>query len=90
MHVTKPDTISELDNLAENRLINYFGRTETLDNIVIRPLLIKKGNTGVALHGLGYIRDMRLMQSFEKREVMLGKPRDSDQWFHLFVLHQNR
>ncbi|CAG8482462.1 6511_t:CDS:10, partial [Paraglomus brasilianum] len=87
---TGPDTISELDNLAENRLINYFGRTETLDNIVIRPLLIKKGNTGVALHGLGYIRDMRLMQSFEKREVMLGKPRDSDQWFHMFVLHQNR
>ncbi|CAG8645911.1 1045_t:CDS:2, partial [Paraglomus occultum] len=79
---TGPDSISELDNLAENKMINYFGRTETLDNIVVRPLLIKKGDTRVALHGLGYIRDLRLMQLFEKREFKLGRPKDSDQWFH--------
>eukprot|EP00913_Durusdinium_trenchii_P032989 g30884.t1 len=71
-------------------LCNYFGRHEDLEDIVIRPLLLTKGRSQVAIYGLGNIRDERLHRAFQARKVRFETPVDPDKWFHVMILHQNR
>ena len=45
----------------------------------------------MSLSGLGNIRDERLHRTFLKNMVKLYRPKeDKDDWFNIFVLHQNR
>eukprot|EP00124_Ichthyophonus_hoferi_P004724 Ihof_evm1s559 gene=Ihof_evmTU1s559 len=80
-----------VDLLSVNNLINYFGKTNTIEDIVISPILIVKGNTKLALYGLGSIKDERLVRTFRNNKVKMLRPtEDPDHWFSLLVLHQNR
>ena len=49
--------------------VNYFGKSEDLDNINVYPVLLRKGQTKVALYGLGNIRDERLHRAFSNDQV---------------------
>lgn len=71
-------------------LCNYFGRHEDLEDIVIRPILLVKGKTRVAIYGLGNIRDERLHRAFQAKKVRFETPVDTEKWFHVMILHQNR
>ena len=84
--------LSALDILSGANLINYFGKTEDIKDIEIAPVLLRKGVTKVALYGLGNIRDERLYQTWkkEKKVKWLRPDQKQDEWFNLFVLHQNR
>ncbi|ORX55853.1 DNA repair exonuclease [Piromyces finnis] len=80
-----------LDVLSASGLINYFGKSNQVDNIEISPILLKKGKTRLALYGLGNIRDERLYRTFLRKNVKMLRPKQNmDEWFNLFVLHQNR
>lgn len=81
--------LSSLDILSTTGLVNYFGRWTDLAKIDIAPLLLKKGETKLALYGLSHIQDMRLARLFESRKVHMQVP-EGEEWFHLMVLHQNR
>jgi double-strand break repair protein MRE11 len=84
--------LSALDILSGANLINYFGKTNDIKDIEIAPILLRKGKTKVAMYGLGNIRDERLFQTWkkEKKVKWLRPEQHSDEWFNLFVLHQNR
>lgn len=83
--------LSPLDLLSDANLINYFGRAENLDNIVVEPVLIVKGETKVALYGLGSVRDERLNRSFQQDKIKFSRPLvEPESWFNIMVLHQNR
>ncbi|CAE7913034.1 MRE11 [Symbiodinium necroappetens] len=71
-------------------LCNYFGRHEDLEDIIIRPILLVKGKTRVAIYGLGNIRDERLHRAFQAKKVRFETPVDTEKWFHVMILHQNR
>ncbi|KAK0557253.1 meiotic recombination [Tilletia horrida] len=59
--------------------------------IRLRPILLQKGNTKLALYGLGNIRDERLHFELRANRVRLQRPaEETDEWFNLLVLHQNR
>lgn len=82
-----------LDLLAMNGLVNYFGRSQEIDNVVVKPILLQKGETRLALFGIGNIRDERLHQTFLRRNVTMMRPieeEDKERWYNLLVLHQNR
>ncbi|KAF9133985.1 Double-strand break repair protein mre11a [Mortierella sp. 14UC] len=82
-----------LDQLAVNGLVNYFGRSQEVDNVVIKPILLQKGASRLALFGMGNIRDERLHQTFLRRNVKLMRPEedeDEEPWYNMLVLHQNR
>ncbi|KAK3818073.1 MAG: double-strand break repair protein mus-23 [Linnemannia gamsii] len=82
-----------LDQLAMNGLVNYFGRSQEVDNVVIKPILLQKGASRLALFGMGNIRDERLHQTFLRRNVKLMRPEedeDEEPWYNMLVLHQNR
>jgi len=89
--LNKDGNLCALDILSASGLINYFGKSSQVDNIEISPILLKKGKTRLALYGLGNIRDERLYRTFLRKNVKMLRPKQNmDEWFNLFVLHQNR
>lgn len=83
--------LCSLDILHATGFVNYFGKVLSLENIEISPLLMQKGQTKLALYGLGSIRDERLHRTFREKNVKMLRPaEDKDDWFNVFVLHQNR
>lgn len=79
-----------LDLLAMSGLVNYFGRTPESDKIDVKPILLQKGNTKLALYGLSNVRDERLWRTFKEKNVTFYQPntQESD-WFHMICVHQN-
>lgn len=75
-----------------SNLVNYFGKSENVDDVTVYPLLLSKGElTKIAIYGLGNIRDERLYRTFQQKKVKLMRPVEAkDAWFNIFVLHQNR
>lgn len=83
--------LSSLDLLAANGLVNYFGRCNEVTQIDIEPILMKKGQSQLALYGLSHIHDNRLARLFQDKKVTMQQPDErSGKWFNLMVLHQNR
>eukprot|EP00899_Mesostigma_viride_P021825 jgi/Mesvir1/29644/Mv21489-RA.3 len=97
---TGAENLSAMDIMAACNLINYFGKCgvsgKNVGEVVIRPILLKKGTSHVALYGLGNIRDERLRHMFETQgQVKWSRPAsgtgpNAPEWFNMFVLHQNR
>eukprot|EP00051_Salpingoeca_urceolata_P001980 m.45836 g.45836 ORF g.45836 m.45836 type:complete len:714 (+) comp11810_c0_seq2:129-2270(+) len=85
------DRLAALDLLQAANLVNYFGKSNSADDITISPILMQKGDTKLAIYGLGSVRDERLHRTFASNKVRMKRPaEDADEWYNLFVLHQNR
>ena len=83
------EALAALDLLSVANMLNYFGRQEHADRVEVSPVLLRKGNTRVALYGLGNMRDERLNRMWQQKKVRFLRPRDGT-YFSIFVLHQNR
>jgi double-strand break repair protein MRE11 len=84
-------TRSAMDILNRCNLVNYFGKAEQADNIECFPVLLTKGDTKLALYGIGNIRDERLHRTFAANKVKWVRPNeDRDDWFNIGVVHQVR
>ena len=71
-------------------LINYYGRTPEADNIVVKPVLLQKGNTKLALYGMSNVRDERLFRTFRDGNVKFFQPStQKDDWYNIMSVHQN-
>ena len=82
---------SVLDNLHAAGLINYFGKVSNLKDIEVSPLLLTKGKTKLSLYGMSSVKDERLHRLFRENRVKMYRPEeDTEEWFNLLVLHQNR
>lgn len=80
-----------MDLLSVAGLVNYFGKVREVDDIVLHPILLRKGTTRLSLYGLGNIRDERLHRTFLQKRVKLLESNDThDPPFNLMVFHQNR
>lgn len=82
--------LAALDLLQVSGLINYYGRTPESDNIQIKPVLLQKGRTKLALYGMSNVRDERLFRTFRDGKVKFFQPAmQKDDWFNLICVHQN-
>eukprot|EP01031_Cornospumella_fuschlensis_P028746 gene28746-34700_t len=87
------DALAALDLLAISNLINYVGKSECVDRIEVVPVLLRKGDTLIALYMLGAVRDERLNRMWQQKKVTFVRPpaaQGRDSFFNVFVLHQNR
>ncbi|XP_043114342.1 double-strand break repair protein MRE11 isoform X3 [Puntigrus tetrazona] len=88
---TGADGLCAIDLLSCAGLINHFGRSRSVEKLEISPVLLQKGNTRIALYGIGSIPDERLYRMFINNQVTMLRPKENeDGWFNLFVIHQNR
>lgn len=79
-----------LDLLQASGLVNYFGRTPEADRIQIKPVLLQKGQTKLALYGMSNVRDERLYRTFRDGHVKWFKPGvQKKDWFNIMAVHQN-
>ncbi|ETM46093.1 DNA repair protein (mre11), partial [Phytophthora nicotianae] len=84
-------SLAALDLMSAANLINYFGKSEKVDAVEVFPVLLTKGNTRVAIYGLGNMRDERLNRMFAQGKVAFRRPAEqAEDWFSIFVVHQNR
>ncbi|KAI3404771.2 MRE11 [Candida oxycetoniae] len=82
--------LSALDVLAVCGLLNYFGKVTDTESITVKPILLQKGTTKLALYGMSNVRDERLHRSFRDGGVKFERSRThTNDWFNLFVIHQN-
>lgn len=63
-----PDALSSLDLLENAGLVTYFGRAVSSKKVEVSPILLQKGNTGLALYGLGNIRDEILYDTWARQK----------------------
>uniref|UniRef100_A0A1I8AWQ2 Double-strand break repair protein n=1 Tax=Steinernema glaseri TaxID=37863 RepID=A0A1I8AWQ2_9BILA len=83
--------LSVQDSLHEVGLLNLFGKFETIDSFEVNPILLRKGKTNLALYGIGSQRDDRLCRAFQEEKIKFLRPKEeSEQWFNILLLHQNR
>ncbi|KAI9679548.1 MAG: meiotic recombination [Caeruleum heppii] len=79
-----------LDLLQVSGLVNYYGRTPESDNIAVKPVLLQKGRTKLALYGMSNVRDERLFRTFRNGRVKFFRPEaQQENWFNLMAVHQN-
>ncbi|KAF2002889.1 DNA repair exonuclease [Amniculicola lignicola CBS 123094] len=79
-----------LDLLQMSGLVNFYGRNPESDNVAVKPVLLQKGRTKLALYGMSNIRDERLHRSFRDGRVTFFQPAtQKDEWFNLMSVHQN-
>ncbi|KAI0407042.1 double-strand break repair protein mus-23 [Xylaria palmicola] len=79
-----------LDLLQVAGLINYYGRTPKVDEIDVKPVLLQKGQTKLALYGISNVRDERMFRNFRDHKVKWFRPnQQSADWFNLLAVHQN-
>ncbi|OQS04777.1 double-strand break repair protein [Thraustotheca clavata] len=84
-------SLAALDLLSAANLVNYFGKSDRVDEIEVFPILLEKGSTKLAVYGLGNMRDERLHRMFAQGKVRFRRPEDTpEEWFSIFVVHQNR
>lgn len=79
-----------LDLLQVAGLVNYFGRVPEADNIHVKPVLLQKGRTKLALYGLSNVRDERMFRTFRDNKVRFYRPgQQKNDFFNLLTVHQN-
>ncbi|MCJ1286366.1 meiotic recombination [Xylographa opegraphella] len=82
--------LAALDLLQISGLVNYYGRTPESDNILIKPVLLQKGGTKLALYGMSNVRDERLFRTFRDGKVKFFQPgTQKGDWFNIMSVHQN-
>ncbi|KAE9032044.1 hypothetical protein PR003_g12741 [Phytophthora rubi] len=67
-------SLAALDLLSAANLINYFGKSDKVDDVEVFPVLLTKGNTRVTVYGLGTMRDERLNSMFAQQKVVFRRP----------------
>ncbi|KAG2219859.1 hypothetical protein INT45_000746 [Circinella minor] len=68
------ENLSAMDLLASVGCANYFGRSHDLNDIKVYPILMAKGDTKLALYGLGNVRDERLHHAWRDGSVSFIRP----------------
>ena len=88
---TGPDSLSVIDILSINGMVNYFGKSIQVDKVEVEPLILRKGGNTIAMYGLGAMRNERLYRTFSQNDVSFLRPEEEEEEaFNLFIIHQNR
>lgn len=68
---TGEEQISALNLVSSTGFVNYFGKHKDYSSVEVEPILLKKGETTLALYGLSHIKDERLARLFLDKNVSL-------------------
>lgn len=69
------EMISTLDQVQSNHYVTYFGKVVNIEQIEVVPLLFEKGDTKIAIYGIGHMKDERLNLAFEQDRIKFKRPK---------------
>ena len=82
---------SVIDLLDSTGLVNYIGKRNHVDDVILKPIVLQKGQTKIALYGLGAIHEERLHHLIQTDKFNYMTPDDDlAQYFKVVLVHQNR
>ena len=90
---------SVLELLSTAKLVNYFGKHTSMEFLHLKPICFQKRHpdnpdhqVGIALYGIGHMRDQSLRYLLKKKKYEIHPPEDEDtvSYFKILVMHQNR
>lgn len=84
-----------LDLFNNSGLINYFGRQDNVEELVLKPIIFQKGSSKIMLFGFGSIREERLNslitnKRFHYMTPEFEKESELKEYFKILLVHQNR
>ncbi|KAF9484132.1 DNA repair exonuclease [Pholiota conissans] len=87
-----------LDILSVTGLVNYMGKIDLpmsdidapTKGIAVKPILLRKGKSKLALYGIGNVKDQRMHFELRSNRVRMFVPKNKEEWFNLLLVHQNR
>ena len=85
-------------------VLNYFGKLDLASDeaavdssdqgIRIKPILLRKGSTNLAMYGVGNVKDARMHYELRSNRVKMFMPEggevSEEDWFNILLVHQNR
>lgn len=81
-------------------VLNYFGKLdlasdeqlqEEAKGIKIKPILLRKGTSHLAMYGCGNVKDARMHYELRSNRVKMFMPEEGEEeWFNMLLVHQNR
>lgn len=82
---------SVIDLLDSTGLVNYIGKRNHVEDVILKPIILEKGLTKIALYGLGAMHEERLhhLINADKFNYMMPDD-DQNKYFKLLLVHQNR
>ncbi|EZG43837.1 putative DNA repair protein [Gregarina niphandrodes] len=83
------EVVAAVDVLEAANLVNDIGKIDDLDNVIVRPVILEKGDTRIALYGIGYIGDERMNRLFTLKKITF-QPVSDENCFNILLIHQNR
>lgn len=89
------DLIGAMDQISVNSYVNYFGKVPQIEVHHVEPIIFVKGETKIALYGIGHIPDTRFNILLERKLIEWGRPCFDDgqideSFYNILVIHQNR
>lgn len=83
--------ISSVDVLNSSGFVNYFGKRSNVEEVLLKPIFMNKGDTNLALYGLGSMHEERLHHLIESNKFNYLTPKgDLMKYFKILLVHQNR
>lgn len=90
--------------LSVSGVLNYFGKVDLAADegqpdagdkgIRIKPILLRKGTTHLAMYGVGNVKDARMHYELRSNRVKMFMPEGGEvgeeDWFNMLLVHQNR
>ncbi len=102
LYILQEGALCALDLLSVAGLINYFGKVnlaadqeagnQDVDGMQIKPVMLQKGKTRLAMYGVGNMKDARMHYELRSNRVRMYMPEEDEEqpWFNLLLVHQNR
>ncbi|KAK4686796.1 double-strand break repair protein MRE11, partial [Tremellales sp. Uapishka_1] len=102
--IPQEGALCALDILSVSGVLNYFGKLDLTSDealpqneekgIKIKPILLKKGTSHLAMYGVGNVKDARMHYELRANRVKMFMPEagevKEDDWFNMLLVHQNR
>ncbi|KAL4438133.1 hypothetical protein ABPG74_016912 [Tetrahymena malaccensis] len=84
--------LSVIDLLHATKYLNHFGKFSNIEQIKVTPIIFEKGNTTIALYGIGYLKDKYFHKMLEDGKIEFVKPEQMGykNTVNILVIHQNR
>ncbi|KAL4480538.1 hypothetical protein ABPG72_022293 [Tetrahymena utriculariae] len=84
--------LSVIDLLHATKYLNHFGKFSNIEQIKVTPIIFQKGNTTIALYGIGYLKDKYFHKMLEDGKIEFVQPEQMGykNTVNILVIHQNR
>lgn len=82
--------VSAINIMESANYLNYIICHHEEEKINVKPIILKKGSTLLAIYGIGNAKEERLNRMLKSNNVIFELPENEAKCFCILVIHQNR